>query len=276
MTLATVMASLTLARPNTNVLEIAASAADKLGAGVIGLACCRPIQVVCRDFAVPASLFEEDRRQIARQSEAVELEFRAAMARLKGRKEWRARTTIVPLAEYIADEARGADLIVVGAATGEPSLDPTRQADVRDLVMRVGRPVLVVPDRVSSCSFDRVLVTWKDTREAQRAIVDALPFLRAAAKVTVVEIAPEPERTEIQERLAEIVSWLGSHGVKAEARVVAPNGANAVQLEAIADEMKADLIVAGAYGYSRQDGWVVGGVTSELLAGRRHCALLAH
>jgi hypothetical protein len=34
--------------------------------------------------------------------------------------------------------------------------------------------------------------------------------------------------------------------------------------------------VAGAYGYSRQDGWVVGGVTSELLAGRRHCALLAH
>lgn len=276
MTCATVMVNLTLASPNKHVLEIAASAAAKLGSGVIGLACCRPIQVICRDLAVPASLFEEDRRQIARQSEAAELEFRAAMASLEGRTEWRVRTTILPLAEYVAGEARGADLIVVGTDGGESPPDATRQVDIRDLVLRAGRPVLLVPSRARVSRFERVLVAWKDTREAQRAIADALPFLAVASNVTIVEIAAEQELADTQHRLAEVVAWLGHHGVKAKSRVVAPSKANASQLDAAADEMNADLIVAGAYGYSRQSAWVLGGVTSQLLAGGRRCALVAH
>jgi nucleotide-binding universal stress UspA family protein len=142
--------------------------------------------------------------------------------------------------------------------------------------MRIGRPVLLVPGTLSTCTFDRLLVAWKDTREAQRAIADALPFLRMARTVAIVEIAGEAERTESQVRLAEVTAWLARHGVKVEPKVVAPSGATSAQLQAIADAMDADLIVAGAYGYSRHNAWVLGGLTSSLLAGSRRCALLVH
>jgi len=276
MTCTSLMVSLTLGRPNERLLDVAARVADKLGAGVIGVACCRPIEVVCHDYAVPAGLFEADRKQAAHEIRSAEQEFRLAMANLKGWMEWRARTTVLPLAQHLAGEARSADLIMVGLESGEPSLDATREADIRDLVMRVGRPVLLVPAPAPASSFDHALVAWKDTREAQRAIVDALPFLAKATKVTVVEIAAGHEAAETRGRLAEVVAWLAHHGVKAEAKVMAPGKANAAQLDAVADELGANLIVAGAYGYSRQNTWVLGGVTSELLAGGRRCALIAH
>jgi nucleotide-binding universal stress UspA family protein len=182
----------------------------------------------------------------------------------------------LPLAEYVAGEARIADLIVTAAEVSGLACDGTRQADPRDLVMRAGRPVLLVPPNAPARPFDRLLVAWKDSREAQRAISDALPLLRGAARVALVEIASEQESSEAPDRLEEVAAWLGKHGVRAEPHVVAPHGANATQLEAIAEEMNADLIVAGACGYSRRSTWVVGSVTAELLAVGKRCALLAH
>lgn len=276
MTYATLMVTPTLGRSNKVLLERAAGVADRFGAGVIGFAACRPIHVVCRDYSLPANLFEEDRKQIARQNEAAEREFRAAMANRKGRIEWRARTSIVPLAEHIARQARSADLIVVGTQNVAAEPDSTREALVGDLVMRVGRPVLLVPGHASTSTFDRVLVAWKDSREAQRAIVDALPFLAAATRVVVVEIAAQDDFAEARSSLAEVIDWLALHNIKAEAKAMMPTKANAAQLNDIADELEADLIVAGAYGYSRGRAWVMGGVTSELLTGARRCALVAH
>jgi hypothetical protein len=53
------------------------------------------------------------------------------------------------------------------------------------------------------------VVAWKDAREAQRAIVDSLPFLGKASKVTVVEIVAEESLADARSRLAEIVTcWL--------------------------------------------------------------------
>ena len=94
-----------------------------------------------------------------------------------------------------------------------------------------------------------------------------MPFLKAATKATVVEIADNEELPAARSSVAEVVSWLGHHGVRADAKVVMPSRANAPQFDAIARKLEADVIVAGAYGYSRQGQWVLGGVTSELLAG---------
>ena len=275
MTYATLLVNLILGRPNARLLETAGSLADRFSAGVIGLGACRPIHAICHDYSVPAVLFEEDRKQIARQAQAAEAEFRAAMTRTRRPVEWRGRTSTLPLAERLAHEARAADLLVVGIGKMEAAPDATREPDICDLVMQIGRPVLLVPVAAPASSFERVVVAWKDTREAQRAIVDSLPFLGKASKVTVVEIAAEESRAEARSRLTEIVTWLARHGVVAEAKAVASTMANAPQLDAIADELGADLIVAGAYGYSRQGKWALGGITSGLLAGDR-CALVAH
>ncbi len=275
MTYTTVMASLILGRPNTQVLDATVRIAAKFDAGVIGLAACRPIQTVCHDYAVPAALFDEDRREIARHMEAGEREFRRAVAALAGRTEWRAHTTILPLAEHLSRQARNADLVVISTEPGDGECDATRRPDVCDVVMSAGRPVLLVPDGAATKGWDRVVVAWKDTREARRAIVDALPLLKAAAKTTIVAIADDEELPETRSSVAEVVSWLGHHGIATESRVTSPSGANASDLDAIARELEADLVVAGAYGYIRQGRWVLGGITSQLFGGSR-CAIVAH
>jgi nucleotide-binding universal stress UspA family protein len=271
----TLMVNLCLGRPNTHVLDATVYIAAKFDAGIIGFAACRPIQTVCHDFAIPAVLFDEDRKEIARHVKAGELEFRHAVAQLKGDTEWRAHTTVLPLADYLARQARNADLVVVGTEPGDGQCDTTRRPDICDFVMSVGRPVLLVPAAASMNGLDRVVVAWKDTREARRAVVDALPFLKIATKITIVELADDEELPEARSGVAEVVSWLGHHDIRADTKVMLPSRANATQLDAIAGELEADLIVAGAYGYARQGQWMLGGVTTQLLAGDR-CAIVAH
>jgi nucleotide-binding universal stress UspA family protein len=135
--------------------------------------------------------------------------------------------------------------------------------------------VLLVPNRTAPKRFGNILVAWKDTREAQRAIADALPLLAACPHVQLVEIAPPEERSAAETRMREIMRWLGHHQVRAEATVTLSSGANAKQLRTIARDARADLIVAGAYGYRREREWVLGGVTADLLASD-HCVLFAH
>jgi nucleotide-binding universal stress UspA family protein len=180
----------------------------------------------------------------------------------------------LPLSDYLAREARSADLVVTGVDRNVP-LDATRQVDHQDLVMQAGRPVLIVPAAAARTGFERVLVGWKETAEARRAIVDALPFLARAAHVTIAEIAAKEELAEARTRLADVVGWLEHHGIKAQPVAAAAGGTHAQGLKAIANEQKADLIVAGAYGHSRLREWVLGGVTNDLLLRADRCSLLS-
>jgi nucleotide-binding universal stress UspA family protein len=275
MTYATLMVLLQPGKANAMLLQVTGDLAERFHAGVIGAAACRPLEVVCRESAVPAPLFEADRKEIDRALKAAEAEFRNALRDRARRLEWRPRVTVLPLSDYLAGEARGADLIVTGIDKDAPPLDPTRQVDACDLVMQAGRPVLLVPAAVAKASFDRVLVGWKDTAESRRAIVDALPFLARAAHVTVAEIVASEELAEARTRLADVVCWLKHHGIEAQPVAAAVRGTHAQALAVIADEHKADLVVAGAYGHSRLGEWVLGGVTIDLLLRTDRCSLLS-
>jgi nucleotide-binding universal stress UspA family protein len=267
MTYATVMVSPILGRPNDILLEAAAGVARKLGAGVLGVGAARPIQCVCHDYAIPANVFEEDRKQIARQCHEAEQAFHAATTGHASRVEWRARSGLEPLADLLAREAASADLIMVGTGRPESMLDTTRYPDLCDLVMAAGRPMMLVPSSRPAPRCDHILVAWKQARESRRAIADALPLLARAEAVTVVEIAASDEVAAATNGLAQISAWLAQHGIKAATRVVTSTTANAPQLKSVAAELGADLIVAGAYGHNRQGRWVLGGITAELLGG---------
>jgi nucleotide-binding universal stress UspA family protein len=271
-----VMVNLALGRSNAPALAAAIAVAEQCGAGISGVAACRPIEIACGDYAVPSPLYEEDRKQAARQTKAAESEFRDAVANLRGPIAWHARTTVLPLADHLARQARSADLIVAGAAPADQPLDPTRQVDLRDLVMAAGRPVMLVPTTAKLPKrFERILVAWKDTREAQRAVADALPLLAACPHVSVVQIASSEELAAARTEMREVAGWLEQHQVRAETTITLPCGANARQLRTIAREARADLVVAGAYGYQRGRDWVLGAVTEELLSGDR-CVLFSH
>jgi hypothetical protein len=275
MTWKTLMPVLALGRANDAVLQVTARLVTELDAGVIGLAASRPVEVICRDYQIPAAVFEADRRQIARQAGDVERALKSALSGNAARIDWRMRMTILPLAELVAQESRGADLLIMGSRRSVAVRDETRDVDLADLVMQSGRPLLLVPETVPANICRRVLVAWKDTREARRAIADALPLLALAEQVTVVEIADAGAMVAAQNGVSDVVSWLAHHGVNAADRVFEADRANAAQLEGIARSLEVDLIVAGAWGYSRDREWVLGGITGDLLTDGRRCVLLS-
>ena len=145
--------------------------------------------------------------------------------------------------------------------------------------MQAGRPLLVVPDRANWLDLRNVLVAWKDTPQARRAVADALPMLRKARDVTIVEIPEQDDdRSAVMAGVTDVAAWLGRHGVTATARVSEAHGgeAPAVQLEKVAGDVGAGLIVAGAYGHSRFRELILGGVTQYLVTQTTRSVLLSH
>jgi nucleotide-binding universal stress UspA family protein len=145
------------------------------------------------------------------------------------------------------------------------------------LALGVGRPVLVVPrygtfERLG----ERVLIAWNGSREATRAVHDAIPILKRAITVTVLSIDPEvdsPPRTPS----ADITLHLARHGIAAEAASTSSVdfGVGNALLSRAAD-LGADLIVMGAYGHSRMREMVLSGATRHLLQNMTVPVLMSH
>jgi nucleotide-binding universal stress UspA family protein len=130
---------------------------------------------------------------------------------------------------------------------------------------------------VKSLSADHVVVGWRDTREARRAVQDALPFLHEAKRVTVVEISEEDQKEAARHHVDDVVLYLARHKIKAEGRVETHLlGSGADQIIGFAEDEDADLLVTGAYGHNRLNEWIFGGMTRDLLASSPFCCLMSH
>ncbi len=266
---------LQLGQPNTGLLRIAGDLAERLGARIIGIAACQFAQITYGDGSASAGLIDQLREETDAEVRRAEREFRAALGRRAGAIEWRSTVTVGSLSGYLAEEARCADLIVTAIVPGD-FLDVSRNTSISDLVMQAGRPVLIVPGTSESLALDRVVVAWNETPESRRAVFDALPLLRLASHVTVVEIASRENAAAAQLHLGDLVAWLKQHGIDADVVVSPSDGNDAARLDAIAHEHSADVVVAGAYGHSRLREFVLGGVTRDLLLRGKRCTLLSH
>lgn len=272
----TLMVHLELGRSNEGLLAITRDLALRLKAAVIGIAGCQPIQLMYNETYVAGEIYAEDRKLIEKQIQDAEQEFRAAMAGKVAELEWRSMVTFSSLAEYIAHQARAADLLITGPDIGGSVFDHTRRVGIADLVMEAGRPVLIVPKGRNELHLQNVIIGWKGTRESRRAIADALPLLKLAHHVTVVQIAPDEEISGAKTHVADVAKWLASHGIKANAEALAAMGPDSDRLSDIARERSMGLIVAGAYGHSRLREWVLGGVTGDFLMNPDRPVLVSH
>jgi nucleotide-binding universal stress UspA family protein len=274
MTYATVMVSLALDQSNEACLEAAGQIAERFDAAIVGIAASQfspPLYFTSGELA--QDLIDEGRASIKKRIGELEAQFHRALKNRARYVEW--RSAIDFPARYILREARCADIIVSGGDRGAFS-DPLLQASPKDLVMQAGRPMLIVPDLVTWLDLRSVLVAWKDTTEARRAIVDALPMLRKAKSITVAEI-PEQSQAVAASRVRDVVAWLSRHGVSATALVPETDDRGAIaQLEGIADDVGAGVIVAGAYGHSRFRELILGGMTQHLVTQSARCVLLSH
>lgn len=177
-------------------------------------------------------------------------------------------------ARALARAARAADLIVVASAP-HPT-NAYRDCDVGELAITSGRPVLVVPPSGGRLKADRIVVAWKDSREARRAVSDALPLLKRAQEVEVLQVY-QGDAEEADYQTSDVVEALLRHGVKARARSTeAADDCVSRELYDAAVAIGADLVVSGAYGHNRLSEWAFGGVTRALLGEREHFLLLSH
>jgi nucleotide-binding universal stress UspA family protein len=274
-TFKTVMVHLDLEQPSESALRVTGELADRFKSNVIGVTAGLPNAPVHADGMIGTSVLEVDLEQLDQAIGRCENHFKLALKGVAGALEWRAGAAYP--ADFLAREARAADLLVVGRAENYAKLGAQHQLEIGDAVMQAGRPVLVVPPRCTSLALNRILIAWKDSAEARRALPAALPLLRQASELTVIEIvSDEGERAAANAGVADVVKWLQRHGIPASARVELSAGDAGSQLDAIAAEARIDLVVAGAYGHTRLSEWIFGGVTRHLLQHGATCAFLAH
>jgi nucleotide-binding universal stress UspA family protein len=221
---------------------------------------------------------DQMRDEAVAQAEPLEAAFRDQLRREDIEGGWRLVEGNLPAT--VALHARYADLTVLGQANPyDPQAGRSDDATVVTTVMSSGRPVLVVPFAGEFPTLaEHVLVAWNASREAARAVNDALPLLERAKMVTVLAINPRHGiggHGDVP--AADIALHLARHGVRAEAsHTVARDIPDGEALLSYAADIGADLIVAGAYGHSRAREMVFGGVTRTLLAEMTVPVFLSH
>jgi nucleotide-binding universal stress UspA family protein len=257
--------------------RLAVQLADRFTSTLIGIsACVLPPYPAEGAYFVTPEFVEQEQQDIRAALQRTEASFRAAAGDKGAKPEWLEWRSAVDLPEtFVVSEARAADLVIVGRAPSP--MDICRCLDPGAAVLRMGRPMLVVPPGVDALKAKRILIGWKDGREARRALQDSLPLLHEAESVAIAEVCDDSTEASARSHVEDVARYLTRHRISVGSATAA--GAKhgvADNLIDLARVEGADLIVTGAYGHSRLGEWFFGGVTRELLASSPVCCLMSN
>lgn len=259
-------------------VELAIRLAARHGAHLAGIHTMwvRPVSEAARNAAYNRinRLLDEAAGERAAAAERI---FTAALAREHAAAEWRL-SRVDSIRDGIV-HARHADLAIVGQVDPDDHSVLVPELSAEDLLLDSGRPVLVVPHAGRFATpGERVLVAWNASREAARAVNDALPLLEKAAAVTVLVVDPKigVERHG-QVPGADIAVHLARHGVEVSVEQAHASGVAVadVILNRVAD-WGADLVVMGGYGRARLREIVLGGASRDMLQRMTVPVLMSH
>ena len=176
--------------------------------------------------------------------------------------------------EAAIEEAAGlADLIVVNRQLDDYPIPDMRHI-ASQLVVKSGVPVLAVPEDTRAFpAAGAALVAWDGSAEAAAALTAAIPLLKLARSVTIVEV----EDGSIKAPAEEAAAYLSRHGIKPVIMKEDPDGdpASAV-IMAKANTGRFDYLVMGGFGHSRFVEVLLGGVTRRMLTDSPIPLFMAH
>jgi nucleotide-binding universal stress UspA family protein len=177
-------------------------------------------------------------------------------------------------AVVFSEIARNYDLSVV--AQSDPEDAVPEDLAIEAALFDSGRPLLVVPYiQTNGIALDRVMVCWDGSRNAARAIGDAMPLLRRAKRIDVVTVEQHERRQEI--RGAQVAEHLSRHKLPVDVKsIVAPDSDAASIILSQAADSGTDLIVMGAYGHTRLREFILGGATRDILSSMTVPVLMSH
>jgi len=216
-----------------------------------------------------------DAYMTAQRAEATKAEraFRAEIARLKLAGDWHCSES--DMTEGVIALARLHDLVVLGQPDPDAAASGPRLGEI---VLAAGRPVLMVPYAGAFAELGRhIVVAWNGTREAARALHDAMFLIDGAEAVTVLEIDPREGDDDPDLRAASVVAALKRRGVTAKAETTVSDGTPIADIIlSMAADLTADLVVMGAWGHSRLREFVLGGASRGILQEMTVPVLMSH
>ncbi|CAG1017855.1 hypothetical protein BURC_02554 [Burkholderiaceae bacterium] len=181
-------------------------------------------------------------------------------------------------AASVVRHAHCSDLVVMSQAAGDAE-HRADQAMLEQVILQSARPTLVVPraNHLPPVGWT-ALVAWNDSREAARALGDALPILVHSSTVELVQWkdVAAGEDAALRSRLDAAQRWLMWHGVACDVNVEATALPLAGAILSRATDLRADLVVMGAFGRSRWAERVLGGATRSMLTETTLPVLMSH
>ncbi|NVK18915.1 MAG: universal stress protein [Methylocystaceae bacterium] len=198
----------------------------------------------------------------------IESLFKDMAAKTDVQTEW--RCVEGDLVDQVMLHARYFDLTVLGQKDPEGDNVPGSEEMPDQILLRSGRPVLIIPYVGTFETIGQHIMTaWDGSRLAASAINEAIPLMKGAKKVEVLAVDPhkgEGSKSHGDIPSADMSLHLARHGIKAEADHLASGGLSAGDtLLSYAADNSIDLIVMGGYGHRRWREVVLGGVTRHML-----------
>jgi len=213
--------------------------------------------------------FDEERRLRARRV------FDACLRQPGIRASWSEVSDIAAQGTF-ARSAMYCDLMVLGQHDPSQTGGGVPRHFVEGVLMQSGKPAIVVPyTGPVGTSFDTVVIAWKETAEAARAVAAAIPLLKRAERVHVLSWGTEP--VGVDSPWPDLPGYLALHGITSEWERDGPEqpGVGEQILSRCAD-LSADLLVMGCYGHARAREWMLGGASRTLLESMTLPVLMAH
>lgn len=268
----------TSARANAR-LSLALKLGRRFGAHLDGLfAAFEPHPREFYVMAGTADYYDTHRKLRREQRGAIERLFRAELARAQVDGAW-----VTPEGDPVTavmQRSRSADLVILGQTDRDDPESYIAEHFPETVLLGAGGPVLLMPYTGSFESVgERVLVGWNGSREASRAVHDAMPFIARAGHVTIVAASTTFTPAESQASCTDLAAMLARHG----ATTVDITRFDRAATESTGDALLSyaadggyDLLVMGAYGHARLQELVLGGATRSILATMTLPVLMSH
>jgi nucleotide-binding universal stress UspA family protein len=272
-----IVVNLSVAEDGGYAGDFAVSVASTVGAHLTGIAFVYdPIVPVAATGYIPPEVIETQQRDNEAAAKAAMDRFNAAADRAGLTVDsTKLAASLAGAGEQFGRIARRFDLAIVAQA--EPERDAVEELIAEGTLFESARPVIIVPYiQKAPLKLNRVMVCWDGSRQATRAIADAMPLLERADQVELLIVANERgKQDEIPG--ADMGEHLARHGLKVDVNRITEGDIDVADaLLSHAADASIDFMVMGGYGHSRLREFVLGGVTRLMLRSMTVPVLMSH
>lgn len=280
MSIKTILVHMCNDEPSARALRMAASIAKARSASLLGCHITPNSYAAVAGMGEPvaaAAVISDIEESAAQEAADTKTMFTGILKEMEMPGEWRqVDAGMGPRNHEAATEGMYADLLVAGLPPADSKAAPSL---AQDLVIETGRPLLLVPSSPADHTFEKnIMIAWNESREAARAVHDAMPFLRAAEKISIACIVERHESDAAESPADRLAGVLTRHNLNADVLSITADKdrKTSEMLFDAARNQGASMIVAGAYSNSRLVEGLFGGVTSALFSSTPVPTLVSH